>query len=90
VAETTVKRLINCGFRSTDKAMEQVYQCWWRVCREIYVSFQVRISHVLRFIFICNLFTDSPSYHTAPHISGLATNTKCHFKRIEINKTKFI
>jgi hypothetical protein len=24
--------------------------------------FQVRISHVLRFIFICDLLTDSPSY----------------------------
>jgi hypothetical protein len=26
-------------------------------------SFQVRMSHVLRFISICDLFTDSPSYH---------------------------
>jgi hypothetical protein len=24
-------------FRSTDKAMEQVYQCCWRICREIHV-----------------------------------------------------
>jgi hypothetical protein len=27
VAETTVKRLICCGFRRTKKAMGQVYQC---------------------------------------------------------------
>jgi hypothetical protein len=34
VAETTVKRLLCCGFRSTGKAMGQVYQCWWMICRE--------------------------------------------------------
>jgi hypothetical protein len=27
VAETTVKRLLCCGFRRTDKAMGQAYQC---------------------------------------------------------------
>jgi hypothetical protein len=37
VAEATVKRLLCCGFRRTDKAMGQVYQCWWRICREIKV-----------------------------------------------------
>jgi hypothetical protein len=35
VAEKTVKRLLCHGFRCTGKAMGQVYQCWWRVCREI-------------------------------------------------------
>jgi hypothetical protein len=35
VAETTVKILLCCGFRRTGKAMGQVYQCWWRICREI-------------------------------------------------------
>jgi hypothetical protein len=62
VAETTVKKLLCCGFRRTGKAMGQVYQCWWRICREIKVFFsQVQISHVLPFVFICDLFTDSPS-----------------------------
>jgi hypothetical protein len=28
VAETTVKRLLCCGFGRTGKAMGQVYQCW--------------------------------------------------------------
>jgi hypothetical protein len=28
VAETTIKRLLCCGFRRTGKAMGQVYQCW--------------------------------------------------------------
>jgi hypothetical protein len=62
VAEATVRRLLCCGFRLTGKAMGQVCQCWWRICREINYFFQVRISHVLRFISICDLFTDSPSY----------------------------
>jgi hypothetical protein len=61
VAETTVKRILCSGFRRTGKAMGQVYQCWWRICREINVFlFKFRISHVLRFIHICDLFTDSP------------------------------
>jgi hypothetical protein len=55
------KRLLCFGFRRTGKAMGQVYQCWWRICREINVFFQVRVSHVLCFMSICDLFTDSPS-----------------------------
>jgi hypothetical protein len=37
VAKTTVKRLLCCGLRRTGKAMGQVYQCWWRICRKINV-----------------------------------------------------
>jgi hypothetical protein len=42
VAETTVKRLLCCGFRRTGKAMGHVYQCWRRICREIifFLSFE--------------------------------------------------
>jgi hypothetical protein len=29
-------RLLCCGFQRTGKAMGQVYQCWWRMCREIF------------------------------------------------------
>jgi hypothetical protein len=32
--------------------LAQVYQCWWRICREINFFFQFRISHVLSFISI--------------------------------------
>jgi hypothetical protein len=39
VTETTVNRLLCCGFRRTGKAMGQVYQCWWRICREIHFFF---------------------------------------------------
>jgi hypothetical protein len=35
----TVKRLLCCGFRCTGKAIGQVYQCWWRICREVNVFF---------------------------------------------------
>jgi hypothetical protein len=59
VVESTVK--ICCGLRSTGKTMGQVYQCWWRICREI-KFFRNRILYVSRFVSICNLFTDSASY----------------------------
>jgi hypothetical protein len=62
--ETEVRKWLCSGFRRTGKAMGQVYQCWWRICREINVFFQVRISHVLRFISIYDLFADSSSYDT--------------------------
>jgi hypothetical protein len=47
VAETTVKRLPCCGFQRTGKAMGQVYQCWWRIRREINVfsRFEYHILH---------------------------------------------
>jgi hypothetical protein len=37
-----------------------VYQCWWRICREINVLSRFEY-HVLRLVTICGLFTDSPS-----------------------------
>jgi hypothetical protein len=49
MAEAVIKRLLCCGFRRTGNAMGQVYQCWWRICREINVFFQVRISDVFKF-----------------------------------------
>jgi hypothetical protein len=41
--------LLCCGFRRTDKEMGQVYQCWWRICREITVfpRFEYHISYRL-------------------------------------------
>jgi hypothetical protein len=49
VAGTTVKRLLHCVFRRTADAMGQVYQCWWRVWREINVScrLEYHMFHVL-------------------------------------------
>jgi hypothetical protein len=54
------QRLICCGVRRTGKAMGQVYQRWWRIRREINVFFFRFEYPVLRFISICDLFTDSP------------------------------
>jgi hypothetical protein len=39
VTETAVERLLCCGFRRTGKTMGQMYQCWWRIRREINVFF---------------------------------------------------
>jgi hypothetical protein len=36
MAETTVKRLLCYGFQHAGKAMRQVYQYWWRICREMF------------------------------------------------------
>jgi hypothetical protein len=43
--------------RRTGKAMGHVYQCWWRICREMFFFFQFRISQVLR-----DQLTDCPPY----------------------------
>jgi hypothetical protein len=57
VAETTVyKDLYAADFDALVKRWEN-YRCWWRICREINVFFfQVRISYILRFISICDVF----------------------------------
>jgi hypothetical protein len=48
LAETTVKRLLCCGFVRTGKAMAQMCQCWWRICREISFSrFEYHMFYVL-------------------------------------------
>jgi hypothetical protein len=69
VAEITVERLLCCGFRRTCKAVGQLYQCRWRIRRELNVFFQVRISHVSRFISIFYLFTDISSYMQVAFLS---------------------
>jgi hypothetical protein len=33
------KSFLCSGFRRSGRAMRQVYQCWWRLCRQINVSF---------------------------------------------------
>jgi hypothetical protein len=45
----TVKRLLCCGFQCTGKAMGQVYECWWRICREINIfsRFEYNMFYVL-------------------------------------------
>jgi hypothetical protein len=55
VAETTVRRLLCCGFRRTGKATEQVYQCWLRIRREINVFFSG--SNITCFTFLYQFVT---------------------------------
>jgi hypothetical protein len=50
VAETTVKRLLCFRFRRTGKAMGHVYECWWKICRVIYVLF-FRFEYHMFYIF---------------------------------------
>jgi hypothetical protein len=60
VAETTVKRLLFCGFRHTGKAMGQVYQCWLRICGEINAlptfAYRIHVFYVL-YLFVTYLQT---------------------------------
>jgi hypothetical protein len=53
VAETRVKILLFCRFRRTGNAMGQVYQCWWRICREINVF---TVSNITCFTFYIHLW----------------------------------
>jgi hypothetical protein len=61
--------------------MGQVYQCWWKICIEINVFFQVRISHVLRFISICDLCTDSSSYISVS-VRCISPFSKCEITQV--------
>jgi hypothetical protein len=65
VAETTVKRLLCCGFRCTDKVMGQVYQCWWRMHQEINVfcRFEYQMFYIL-YPFVTCLLTPSCVFFT--------------------------
>jgi hypothetical protein len=58
VAQTTIKRLLCCGFRRNNEAIGQVCQCWWRICREIKVfpRFEYHMFYVL-YPFVTYLLT---------------------------------
>jgi hypothetical protein len=43
--ETTVKRLLCCGFRRSGKEIGRLYQSWWRIWREIVVFFGSNITY---------------------------------------------
>jgi hypothetical protein len=49
VTESRVERLLCCVFRRIGKMMGQVYQCWWRICREIniFLRFEYHEFYVL-------------------------------------------
>jgi hypothetical protein len=76
VAETTVKRLLCCGFRRTGKAKGQLYQCWWRISREINIFTRFE-------------FTDSPTYNYVTSngrvIDDLAGSGRGHIETLSQN-----
>jgi hypothetical protein len=59
VAETTVKIFLCCRFRRTGKEMRQMYQCLWRICREMiffFPRFEYHMFYVL-YPFVTYLLT---------------------------------
>jgi hypothetical protein len=47
------QKLLRCGFRRAGKAMGQVYQCWWRMCREINVF--SRLEYHMFYVLYCHM-----------------------------------
>jgi hypothetical protein len=77
VAETTVKGLLRCGFRRTGKAMGQVYQCWWRICREsfffpssIFCVIYPMVTYLLTLPRVTSRINHKPAYIYC-HVSGI-------------------
>jgi hypothetical protein len=70
MAETTVKRLLRCEFRRTGKAMRHIYQCLWRICREInvFTRFEYHMFYVL-YQFVTNLLTVPRNFFKANFFS---------------------
>jgi hypothetical protein len=54
VAETTVKRLLCCGFRRTGKAMGKECECWWRIFLEIHAF---PVSNITCFTYYIHLWS---------------------------------
>jgi hypothetical protein len=73
------------GFDALVKRWGKCINVGWRICRETNVFIQVRIKHVLRFISICDLFTDSSSYTDA-----LACNHENNYVYLSPCKTSII
>jgi hypothetical protein len=94
VDDTTVKRLLCCGFWCTGKVMGQVYQCWWMICRvrNVFSRFRYHMFYVLYpFVtYLLNVPRNTPIVvHLHPsygsrtncvHIGRLSTLTYCGYK----------
>jgi hypothetical protein len=76
VAQTTVERILCSGFRRTGNAMGQVYQCWWRICREINVfpRFEYHMFYVL-YLFVTYILTLPRRRHV--HAVRLSDKAAC-------------
>jgi hypothetical protein len=63
VAEITIKRLLCWGFGALINDGTSVSMLMEDISRNKCFYFSIRISHILRFISICDVFTNCPSYH---------------------------
>jgi hypothetical protein len=61
------KKFLYCRFRRTVKAMGQVYECLWRICREIYVSSQ-NVTHFTFYIHLWPIYW--PSIRSFPTLTS--------------------
>jgi hypothetical protein len=60
-SDNSKKNRLFCWFRRIGKAMGQVYQCWWRICREINVFFFAP-SNITCFTFYIELWRKTEFY----------------------------
>jgi hypothetical protein len=66
------QKTLCCGFRRTAKAMGQVYQCWWRICRELNAFSSSNITCSMCYIHFCPIYWLSLLY-THTHTSWWRT-----------------
>jgi hypothetical protein len=55
-----------CGFRHTGKDMRQVYQCWWRICRDTNVPPPPRLEYhmfYVSYLFVTYLLIPPSTYN---------------------------
>jgi hypothetical protein len=86
MAETTVERLLCCGFQRTDKATGEVYPCWQRICRDVNVfsRFEYHVFYVLH-PFVAYLLTLPRKYNLQ-----LQTNNTFNSNALRIRSLKYI
>jgi hypothetical protein len=93
VPETADKRLLCCGLQRTGKAMGQVILMSVENMPRNKCFVHVRISHILRFISICDIFSD-PSSYEVPHCTSLlkspVTWSLCSYVLVILIKFDFI
>jgi hypothetical protein len=81
VADTTVKRLLCCELRRTGKVMGQVFQCFWRICREINVFPWFEYHMFYAFYQFVTYFSDSLLY-VMTEIRRILTKTRGNHKPV--------
>jgi hypothetical protein len=78
MAETTVKRLLCCGFRRVGKVMGHMYQCWWMTCQEIIFFLGSHITYFTCDIYLCPIYGLPCNIRIQEY--SLIMNEYCSFK----------